>query len=560
MNETTLWLPYDEVLPRRTRRAASTNRFPTAPAPRLLAEEWVRLSHRSLTPPRGFGIIDHTGASAELADALCAAAGDVGATARILDGESDTGTSDVRVILLPHTPALDDEAAAAEVSTFFCGRAWWPAVDDPITECWLVTVGGEMVADDEPPDAVHAAAAAGFRCLAAEHPGVRFRHLDLDADSASPEAATAILTALHTAGESELALRGGGLYAKRVIETGSAGTGPEGKPPRHVLIIGGTGSLGLEFCEHFARRGARRVTLVSRSGGSDAVAGRLKRIRSATSAHIGVEHCDVGDPEAVSQLAQRHRDAPADLIIHAAVQYSGAELADITAEAVDDALRAKVVGISRVLDTYPRADGCRVILCSSIAATVGGRGMILYAAANRMLDALAHRLRARGLDCAAVQWGQWAVTFDPAASGTANLSPTGLVPMASNDAITLAMSGFRGNAGVVAFDVERARSALEACGRGSLLSRLEAPTSPDARAQAAPEGSPQRLVALVAQAIGEERTDTIDLETPMVALGLDSLQALELRRRVKAEFDLDLEVADLLAGASVADLLARLSP
>ena len=44
----------------------------------------------------------------------------------------------------------------------------------------------------------------------------------------------------------------------------------------------------------------------------------------------------------------------------------------------------------------------------------------------------------------------------------------------------------------------------------------------------------------------------------MVALGLDSLQALELRRRVKIEFNHDLEVSDLLGGASVADVLAQL--
>ncbi len=566
MNETTLWLPYDEVLPRRTRaaaRVAASEPVPAAAAPRLLAEEWVRLSHRSLAPPRAFGIVDHTGACAGLAHALCAAAEEIGATARVLGGENRdaAATVDTRVILLPPTPALNDEAAATEVATFFSQRGWWPELENAITECWLVTIGGEVVAGDEPPDPVHAAAAAGFRCLAAEHPGVRLRHLDLDARSASPEAATAILTALHTAGESELALRGGGLYAKRVVENDSAGRGAAGGPPEHVLIIGGTGNLGLEFCEHFARRGARRVTLVSRSGGSDAVAGRLERIRSATSAHIGVERCDVGDPAAVSQLAQRHPYAPADLIVHAAVRYSGAELADITAEAADDALRAKVVGISRVLDTYPRAGDCRVLLCSSVAATVGGRGMILYAAANRMLDALAHRLRAEGLDCAAVQWGQWAVTFDPAASGTAKLSPTGLLPMASGDAITLAGSGFHGNAGVVAFDVDRASSALEACGRGSLLSRLEppAPKAPDAPAQDAAAQAPQRLVTLVARAIGVERAELIDVDVPMVALGLDSLQALELRRRVKAEFGRDLEVADLLGGASVADVLARLS-
>ena len=55
---------------------------------------------------------------------------------------------------------------------------------------------------------------------------------------------------------------------------------------------------------------------------------------------------------------------------------------------------------------------------------------------------------------------------------------------------------------------------------------------------------PRRVVQLVAQAIGVDRAETIDTDAPMVAIGLDSLQALELRRRVKIEFDRDLEVSD----------------
>ncbi len=570
MNEVRLWQHY---VPSAVKSiAAKAKPAPDAASPRLLGEEWARLSHRSLMPPRAIGIIDHAGGSADLASALCAAAGNVGATARVIDLENPETPKtpktlddlDTHVILLPASPDLDLEldTAAAEVAAFFGNRTWWPGVGGAITDCWLVTVSGEVViADDAPPDPVHAATSAGFRCIGAEHPGVRFRHLDLAAGSTSPESAVTILGALHTAGESELALRNGGLYAKRIVEDDSrpAETADANEaPPEHALIIGGTGNIGIEFCEHLARRGARRITLVSRSGETPAVADRLHRIRSATSTQIRVSRCDVGDKAAVSELAREHHDAPADLIIHAAVEYSGAELSDITAEKVDQALRAKVIGISRVLGAFPRTDRCRVVLCSSIAATVGGRGLIVYAAANRMLDAMAHRLRAEGVDCASVQWGQWAVTFDPDAAGTSQLAVTGLLPMSARDALELGMGPLGGNAGIVAFELERARSALETCGRGSLLSQL---SSPDVKPTVPVEDAdvPQRFMKLLAQAIGVEHAETIDTEIPMVAIGLDSLQALELRRRVKIEFNHDLEVADLLGGASIADVLAQLS-
>lgn len=546
MSNTRLWQPYEVT----DQPAAAPE---TAPA-RLLVEDWVRLSHRSLVPPRSIGIVDHTGACAGLAEALCAAAKDVGATARVII--ETAGGLDAYVILLPPSSELDDPAAAAEVAAFFGNRTWWPGSIDTAGDCWLVTVGGEaVVSGDAPPNAVHAAASAGFRSIGAEHPGVGFRHLDLPAELAPSESATAILTALHTGEESELALRDGRLYAKRIVESDSVAD-VDGAPPEHVLIIGGTGRLGLEFCDHFAHRGARRITLVSRSGETAAVAERLQRIRSATPTYIRVIPCDVGDQQAVSRLAAE-QDAPVDLIIHAAVDYSDIELPAITLDAVDRALRAKVVGIWRVLGTCSRTENCRVVLCSSSAATIGGRGQVIYAAANRMLDAMAHRLRAEGVDCVSVQWGQWTVHLDLDASGRAKLAGTGIVPMSPADALSLGMSRLRRNAIVAAFDLERARSALETYGYGPLLSQLASPAVETPTAVVNSD-RPQRFMKLLVEAIGVDDIDSIDTTVPLVAIGLDSLQALEFRRRVKSEFDYELAVSDLLGGASIADVLEQL--
>ncbi|BDB41664.1 putative polyketide synthase MbtD [Mycobacterium kiyosense] len=573
MNETTLWLPYDEVLPRR-KTATPTSR-PAVPEvgaaspsaqPRLLAEEWVRLTRRSLTRPRSIGLIDHTGDCAELVEALCAAAAELGATARSIDSESAAAQDDLdtHVILLPASPKLDAVAAADRVAAFFAERAWWPGVHGGVTDCWLVTVAGEaVVTDDGPPDLVHAAASAGFRSIGAKYPGVRFRHLDLPA-GASAATAAPVLKALHTAGESELALRDGGLYAKRVVPGEKCAAGTAAARPGHVLIVGGTGKLGLEFCGHFAQQGAQRITLVSRTGETTAVGERLRQIRSATTTHIEVARCDLSDPASVAQLAERHRDAPADVIIHGAVEYSGVELEDITTDKVHAALSAKVVGIARILRSFPRTDDCRVVLCSSVSATVGGRGLALYAAGNRMLDALAHHVRAEGLDCVSVQWGHWKVHLDD--SGLAMLSGLGVVPMAPADALAVGMTRLATNAAVAAFDLDRARSVLATCGRDSLLAQLSEPEPAAAPAAGpapsvaveAPAGASHRLMSLLAGAIGVDSVEAIDTTIPMVAIGLDSLQALEFRRRVKKEFDHELDVADLLGGASIADVLAKL--
>ncbi|WP_156746365.1 nocobactin polyketide synthase NbtC [Mycobacterium sp. 1423905.2] len=583
LNQTRLWMPYgspqradEAVTPAPAAKNPSEDPAADAAPVRLLCEQWVRLSRRSLVPPRRIGIVDHTGACTELATALGTAAADVGASARVIDIESLSSTDDfdTYVILLPPPPQLGTTAAAAEVAAFFADHTWWPGLTETVTECWLVTAGGEAArADDMRPDVVHAAAAAGFRSVGAKYLGVRFRHLDLPAGSTPSSVAAALVAAVHTAGESELALRDGALYAKRIVEADStlAEFGAElraATPPAHVLVVGGTGNLGLEFCAHFAQRGSQRITLVSRSGETAALTERLRPLRTATGTQIGVVSCDVSDQEAVRSWAQNYQDAPADLIIHAAVHYSGIELEDITHDLVDQALAPKVVGIANVLEAFPRTDDCRVVLCSSISATVGGRGVIVYAAANRMLDAMAYQLRADGLDCTSVQWGHWNVHDDGDGAALAALAGTGVIAMRPADAIAAGLTTpFRSNVIVASFDAERARSVLETCGRATLLSELSnavvqpvAPVGgPSPAADPAPETPvSQRLLGLLAGAIGIDSVDKLDPTVPMVAIGLDSLQALELRRRVKLEFDQDLEVAELLSGASIADVLARL--
>jgi mycobactin polyketide synthetase MbtD len=578
MNDIKLWMPYEQGVQQvlaKKRAATSVAGEPEPPpapsagimAPRLLTEQWVRLSRRSLVPPRTIGIIDHSGECSDLAQALCAAAGDIGATASVVDDEKHSAGAglDTYVILVPPSPDLDAAAAVADVATFFSQRAWWPGVKDGVTDYWLVTVAGEtLLPTDAPPSLLPAAASAGFRCVGAKYPGTRFRHLDLPAGSsgtvgASPATAVSIVAALHTAHESELAIRDGALYAKRMIESELAVADSNVAAAEHLLIVGGTGKLGLEFCEHFARAGTARITLVNRSGETNAVADRLQRIRAATSTDIRVIACDLTDQAAVALLAQQGR--PADLIIHAAVEYSGVELEDITAEIVDQALQAKVVGIARVLETYPRAENCPVVLCSSVSATVGGRGLALYAAGNRMLDAMAYQLRSIGTNCVSVQWGHWKVHLDD--SGLTMLTGLGVVPMQPADALAVGTQRLGHNAIVAAFDLDRARSVLETCGRGSLLSQLSAvpleePSRIEAQPHAEETGVSRRLVDLLAQAIGVEGGDLIDTSVPMVAIGLDSLQALEFRRRVKIELNYDIEVADLLGGASIAEVLAKL--
>ncbi|WP_165613981.1 nocobactin polyketide synthase NbtC [Mycobacteroides chelonae] len=537
--------------------------------PRLLRETWTKVTRRSMMPPRAYGFIDATGETGTLTVALRDCAADFGSSAHIIGNAevSGPGDADTVVIVLPAAEYLDDPGAADAVAQFFGDRTWWPELSNSVTGCWIVTVGGEeVVATDASPHPVHAAIAAGFRCMGAEHPGTVFRHLDLAPDIAHPDNAGTILAALQSAGESELALRTDGMYAKRILDADQDGDHETATAvPDHVVITGGTGKLGQEFCEHYARLGARQITLISRSGETDTVTGRLDAIRRSTGATVRALQCDVTDASAVATLAEGLREAPADLIIHAAVDYSDLPFSEITVERFQQALHAKVAGIANVLNALPRTDFCRVVLCSSLVATIGGKGQLMYAAGNRMLDVLATRQRAAGLDCVSVQWGQWTTHLDLDDTGIAKLAAAGVHPMRPADALAVGMGLHTGNTLVGAFDLTQAREVLGVFGYGPLLSELVDISTPVAStevtrpAAVAPENRPGHLVQLLAEVIGADRADSIDTAMPMVAMGLDSLQALEFRRRVQAELNFELPVQDLLGGASVDHVIEALT-
>ncbi|GKT37257.1 nocobactin polyketide synthase NbtC, partial [Aduncisulcus paluster] len=317
-NDIPLWLSY--------RSAGSAVSVPNQPAttpkpdaaqdnidsrayPRLLREAWTKVTRRSMMSPRSYAFIDASGEAGPLLDALRDGAPDFGSSAQIATDpqESGIGDGDTVVIVLPTSTQRGDHEAADAVAQFFGNRTWWPELSSTVTGCWLVTVGGEqVVADDAPSHPVPAAIAAAFRCMGTEHPG--------------------------------LALRADGMYAKRIQDADHDGDAKTATPvPEHVVITGGTGKLGQEFCEHYARLGTRQITLISRSGETDAVTGRLDAIRRSTGATVRALRCDVTDPGAVAELAAQLAEAPADLIIHAAVDYSDIPLAEVTADKFQEA-------------------------------------------------------------------------------------------------------------------------------------------------------------------------------------------------------------------------------
>ncbi|MEU6188407.1 nocobactin polyketide synthase NbtC [Nocardia sp. NPDC047038] len=557
MNSKRLWAPY---------QSDAEAPIPVAVPPARLREEWTRLSRFELAAPRTVLLAEHDGAD-DLAAALCARAARHGAAI------ADTATeADTMVLLLPSNTATDEQGAVAELAEFARAAESLTTEVSGVTECWLVTTGAEAVSPDDAPSLGHSAVSAAYRSLGLDHLGIAFRHLDLPPDAAEQDPtvlADKILEAVHVPGEPELALRGGKLHAKRLVRAESLGTSA---PPdlREVLILGGTGYVGLEFCAQLARDGARRVTLVNRTGETSVLAERLRAIRASGSTEIDVVACDITDADAVAELAGRFAERPVSVVVHAAVQYAWARFEP---EAVTEAAAAKVLGLGEVLRAVPQTADCAVLLCSSFVATLGGRGQALYAGTNRMLDSVAVRLRAQGRDCVSVQWGLWGLPGAEHADVEARILGAGLRPMPAAPAIAAGFADRTGNSAVLSADWERLRDTAEIVGLARVFAPASAvpesaaaPSEPSAPKSAAvePEADATRSVAeIIRRELGQvmllDGPDHIDGSVPLVALGFDSLQAVDLRARLKTMLRRELPVAAILGGASLDDVVLLMS-
>ncbi|MGV9541690.1 nocobactin polyketide synthase NbtC [Nocardia beijingensis] len=573
MNEKPLWAPYErtESVVRPPAEA------PTAPPVRV-RETWVRLPARTLVPPRTVAIVDATGRCVELAGELRAAAARHGVT--VVDHDGGSVAFDTVLVLAPAPSDGEIDSAVTALAEFAGGSGWLPDLTG-VGDAWLVTVGGEQVLAADTPDLFGAAAQAGFRCLAAEHLGVNFRHLDLPAGQPAAALARQAIGAIHTAGEPELALREDGVYAKRLIADDSAPDPLRDDRLAEVLITGGTGKLGLDFCEQFVRAGAKRITLLGRSDGSPAVRARIARIGELGPAEIVVRACDVRDEAAVAALAADYRDTPIDLIVHAAVDYAAA--AESGREAVRAAAAPKILALDHLVRHLPRGEAGRIVVCSSLSATIGGRGHLLYSAVNRMLDAAAARYRGRGVACSSVQWGLWREVGADQAEALAKISGTGLAPMDPVAATAAGITTAAENVIVAAADWERIADIFTIFGFGPLFASLEveplpelphpvvpetqvAPPQPEPALAPEPEDVPEpggadtaeRVRFALRAVMGMDTSESIDGSMPLVALGLDSLQALDLRKRIEAELRRELPVTAILGGASLDEVVTLL--
>ncbi|MDQ0772844.1 polyketide synthase 7 [Streptomyces aurantiacus] len=425
---------------------------------------------------------------------------------------------------------------------------------------WCATRGAVSCGDTDPVVSPAQAPVWGLgRVAALEHPKLWGGLLDLPAEPEGLDPVALYAALCGDSGEDQIALRGAGPLARRLVPDESAGDDSRGswQPHDAVLVTGGVGRLTDQVVRWLAASGAAHVVLLD----PDGTTGRGQGGLAAEVAEHGVELTVLaGVPrnrEAVARALGELTDVRIRTVIHTSLPGELAPLAEVTPDALGAAVSA-AVELGALAGAGPVET---VLFFSSVAATLGSREHGVYAAANAYLDALAQRHETDGPRTVSVGWGIWDLPDDGQlarhASGLSRrqgLPP--LDPQLALRALRTALDGGGGHRLVADIEWERLLPLFTLARPTRLFDAVPAAlrvreASPDSAERAETTSALRgELAALperertgavldmvrgqVAGVLRYEPGQEVEPEKAFKDLGFDSLVVMELRNRLRA--------------------------
>lgn len=526
---------------------------------------WHRVSARGERPPSGVVLVGGDVDRLEAAvDDLTAAAVPYVAVEDPAELESiiDLGSlpselgENAVVLVLPR----DDDSPGAAVDMVTRTLALQQRVGLS-ARLWALTVGVH-----EGANVTHAPLWGLGRVAAAEHPQLWGGVVDV-ADGHLPLAALG-----STDGHGVLVVREGVALAARLSAsgTGAAQASPmQCAPGGTYLITGGTGVLGLLMAQRLADLGARRLVLLSRSGLGDRSAWADRTQSAAVRAITALEERGVSVTVAAVDLgAAGSADALRDVlrplppvrgVIHAAGVEAGALLMNTTSDEFATAMHPKVQGTLALHEVFPPAQLDWMVLFSSCGYLAGFPGQGAYGCANSFLDGMARHRRSLGDRTTAVAWTAWRGLGMGSTSEfvAAQLDALGMGTVGADDAMrALDLAMREDTANVVVLPVLPAAAAVP------ILADVAPEEEPDDIADpAAGEFDPEQLAAhvltAVASQLGLAEAD-VNVDLPLVELGVDSIMTVRLRRQLEKQTGLSLPPTLLWEHPTAAAVTARI--
>lgn len=346
------------------------------------------------------------------------------------------------------------------------------------------------------------------------------------------------------------------------------------------LVTGGFGAFGLATARWLVREGARHLILIGRSGPTTEQAEKQMAAFADAGVHVIEERLDVSDYDAVTAAIARAKDADVPLrgVFHTAGIVDNLPVGSVTADTVANMFAPKVTGAVN-LDRAVRDAGIDLdhfVLYSSIAGLLGGFPQISYSAANAALQELACSRRRRGQRTLCVDWGAMAGGGMAEANEETvkYLSLLGLRPIDMDVATDFLAECLRldlPHVSIVDIDWSKAIATTHAVAHSPRFAEYASGAQAGANAAAALRAE---ILALPADQRGEVLTyvlaeelavvmgvaaEAVDVETPLMDLGMDSLMAVEFAARAGKRLGIQLSAMELGRGVGLSGIGVKLA-
>ncbi|NYH17070.1 type I polyketide synthase [Paraburkholderia bryophila] len=351
-------------------------------------------------------------------------------------------------------------------------------------------------------------------------------------------------------------------------------------PAAAYLIVGGTGGLGFATARWMRSRGARHLTLASRSGSlTPAFAEEAARWSQENGTQVHAAACDVTDAAALDLLLTDigQRGTPLKGVLHSAMVIDDGLVRNLDDARFAAVLAPKLAGAWNLHQATRSAALDFFVVYSSATTFLGNPGQSSYVAANSFLEALIVQRRAAGLAGTYMAWGPLddvgflARNAETREALQARIGGLSITSTEALHALERALVDVNAGEAVVRLDWQalslgmpaaRARRYTELHARGSHEPARQGGAQMRDQIAGLPFADALHLVEETLQAqiarILHMSPEKIETGRSILDMGMDSLMGMELGMAVEESFQVKLSIMTMAEGATVHSLAQRI--
>ncbi|KAL8690546.1 MAG: hypothetical protein Q9224_004381, partial [Gallowayella concinna] len=362
-------------------------------------------------------------------------------------------------------------------------------------------------------------------------------------------------------------------------------------PNKSYLLVGLTGELGRSACEWMVSQGARYVCLTSREPMVD---DKWLESFNEKNATIKVFPMDVTNKRSVERVVTEINSTcpPICGVINGAMVLRDSLFSNMSIDQMQQVLAPKIDGTNNLNEIFYNDKLDFFIMFSSAACVFGNAGQANYTAANGYITSFARKRRRRGLAASTVDIGQVAgIGYVENASQAVkdNLAKLGMMPISEPEyhqilaetikagyptqnsqegmadaAVTTGIRTYLYDEQLQGTWMHNPRFSHRIIQTEDVRTEAEAQTKKTlhpVKKQLVGATSKDQVVGILIECLSAklrtilQMTDSkIEIETPLIELGVDSLVAVEVRSWFLKELKVDIAVLKVVGGASVSEL------